>query len=95
MTLDHVKDAFKKYLDAAKHANQSEQAFHNVEFREFDERQKCVDEARKRLEDTNVDRREFANGYRDCLRKVTNKIKKEIVNKADLKRRVDRKGLSK
>jgi len=92
---NEVNEAFKKYMDTAKTANDSEKAFHTVEFREFDERQACVETAKKTLENDDVDKHDFVRAYGGCLRKVTKDIKRAIVNVADKKRKVDRKDVNK
>merc|ERR1711874_192349 len=88
-----LEEAYQAWYAQAKGANDSELAFHHVEFSEFDEDDKCTNAAKEQMQGECVNPKEFALATFGCYRKVKADIKKAIVNKADDKRKVDRKGL--
>ena len=87
--------SFKAYLTTAEYANDSEQDFHNVEFKEFDGRQDCVNQAREAVALEEATMRSVRDLYMKCLRKVRKDVKQAEVNVADKKRKVDRKDVPK
>ena len=92
---DSVNSAFEKYITTAEAANDSEQAFHTVEFKEFSGRQKCVDDARVHVAEATATPSSMKDLYTGCLKKVQKDVKEAEVNVANDKRKVDRKDVPK
>lgn len=85
---------FEEYQKEAQTANDSEKAFHHVEFREFEEREKCLKATEAAIKE-GKDQRELRKTYGGCMRTVQQTVKRAVVNVADNKRRVDRKNVGK
>jgi hypothetical protein len=94
-TADAVTAAYKKWIDTSKSANAAEQAFHNVEFKEFEGEEACIKEAETRMADAATLDEDMRYYYGQCMKKVREEIKKEVVNVADQNRKVGRKDLGK
>jgi hypothetical protein len=94
-TADAVTAAYKKWIDTSKSANSAEQAFHNVEFKEFEGEEACIKEAETRMADAATLDEDMRYYYGQCMKKVREEIKKEVVNVADQNRKVGRKDLGK
>lgn len=88
-TEEQIGAAFEKYLEQARLANEAEQAFHHIEFKEFDGQQKCIDDARAAIAaDPKPAHRAMVSSFFACMRTVQEDIKRAMVNKAN-RNRVD------
>jgi hypothetical protein len=92
-TAEAVTAAYTKWIDTSKSANAAEQAFHHVEFKEFEGQEACMKEAETRMADAATLDEDMRYYYRQCMNKVNEEIKKAVVNVADQNRRVGREDL--
>jgi hypothetical protein len=94
-TAEAVTAAYTKWIDTSKSANAAEQAFHHVEFKEFEGQEACMKEAETRMADAATLDEDMRYYFRQCMNKINEEVKKAVVNVADQNRRVGRKDLGK
>jgi hypothetical protein len=94
-TADDVTAAYKTWINTSKEANAAEQAFHHVEFTEFESQEACIVEAETRMSDAATLDEDMRHYYGACMRKVRKEVKQAVVNVANQNRRVKRKDLGK
>ena len=94
-TANDVTAAYQKWMDTAKSANDAEQAFHHVEFTEFESQEACMVEAETRMAKAATLDEDMRHYFRLCMNTVRDDVKKAVVNVADQNRRVSRKDLGK
>ena len=92
-TAEAVTAAFLKWIETSRSANVAEQAFHNVEFDEFEGQEACIKEAELRMADAETLDADMTHYFRTCMKTVNEEVKKAVVNVADQNRRVERKDL--
>lgn len=79
----NLNKLWNAYVRQATQANNLQKKFHVVEFKEFDERQKCVNKARKLVDNPKITQKAVVDCYKGGLQKVNEDVRKAEVNVAD------------
>ena len=86
-----LNKTWQSYIEAAKIANDSQKEIHIVEFKEFDGRQECVNNARLAIEQGNATPKLMREVYQDGLQKIQQEVRKTEIEIADKKRKANAK----
>ena len=86
---NRLNKMWKTYIEAAKIANDSQKVFHIVEFKEFDGRQQCVNDARRAIAQGNATPRLIKEMYRGGLQQVQQEVRKAEIEIADQTRKAN------